>query len=90
MPGVLIMEALAQAGAVMMLKSMEDPGSKIPFFAGIDKGKFRRQVVPGDRLRLEVTVLRQRGSLCKLTGKAYVEEALAAEAEITAVVGERP
>ena len=89
MPGVLIMEALAQAGAVMMLKSMEDPESKIPFFAGIDKGKFRRQVVPGDRLRLEVTVLRQRGSSCKLAGKAYVEEELAAEAEIMAVVGER-
>ena len=89
MPGVLILEALAQAGAVMMLSELEDPASKIPFFAGIDKAKFRRQVVPGDQLRLEVTVLRKRGASCKLAAKAYVGDELAAEAEILAVVGER-
>jgi len=89
MPGVLIVEAMAQAGAVMMLKSMDDPHGKIPFFAGIDKAKFRRQVVPGDQLRLELTVLRQRGTSCKLEGKAYVDGVLAAEAEIMAIVGER-
>ena len=90
MPGVLIVEALAQAGALMMLKGMDDSGNKIPFFAGIDKARFRRQVVPGDQLRLEVSVLRQRGSSCKLSARAYVGEELAAEAEIMAVVGERP
>jgi beta-hydroxyacyl-ACP dehydratase FabZ len=90
MPGVLIVEALAQAGAVMMLKGMENPQNKIPFFAGIDRAKFRRQVVPGDQLRLELTVLRQRGTSCKLDARAYVGEALAAEAEIMAIVGERP
>ena len=89
MPGVLIIEALAQAGALMMLKGMDDPENKIPFFAGIDKAKFRRQVVPGDQLRLELSVLRQRGSSCKLAARAYVGEERAAEAEIMAVVGER-
>lgn len=90
MPGVLIVEAMAQAGAVMMLKGMADPQNKVPLFAGIDGARFRRQVVPGDQLRLELTVLKQRGGLCKLAGKAYVEGELAAEAEITAVVGQRP
>ncbi len=89
MPGVLIVEAMAQAGAVMMLQGMADPQSKVPLFAGIDRARFRRQVVPGDQLRLELTVLKQRGTLCKLAGRAYVEAELAAEAEITAVVGER-
>ena len=89
MPGVLILEALAQAGAVMMLEEMDDSASKIPFFAGIDKAKFRRQVVPGDQLRLEVRVLRKRGASCKIAAKAYVGDELAAEAEILAVVGER-
>jgi 3-hydroxyacyl-[acyl-carrier-protein] dehydratase len=89
MPGVLIVEALAQAGAVMMLKGMEEPQRRVPLFAGIDGARFRRQVVPGDRLRLELTVLKQRGALCKLAARAYVEEELAAEAEITAVVAER-
>jgi beta-hydroxyacyl-ACP dehydratase FabZ len=89
MPGVLIVEAMAQAGAVMMLKGMADAQSKVPLFAGIDGARFRRQVVPGDRLRFELSVLKQRGVLCKLAGRAYVEDELAAEAEITAVVGER-
>jgi 3-hydroxyacyl-[acyl-carrier-protein] dehydratase len=89
MPGVLIIEALAQAGAVMMLQGMDDPQGKIPFFAGIDKAKFRRQVVPGDQLRLELTVLRSRGTSCKLAGVAYVGEEVVASAEIMAIVGER-
>ncbi len=89
MPGVLIIEAMAQAGAVMMLRAMPDAASKVPLFAGIDGARFRRQVVPGDCLRFELTVLKQRGPLCKLAGKAFVEGELAAEAEITAVVGDR-
>ena len=88
MPGVLILEALAQAGAVMMLAELEDPASKIPFFAGADKVKFRKQVVPGDQLRLEVEAVRKRGASCKLGAHAYTGEELAAEAEILAVVGE--
>ena len=89
MPGVLIVEAMAQAGCVMMLSGVNDPETKVPFFAGIDRCKFRRPVVPGDQLRLELDVLRQRGGSCKLVGKAMVGDGLAAEAEIMAVLGER-
>ena len=89
MPGVLIVEAMAQAGCVMMLSGVNDPETKVPFFAGIDRCKFRRPVVPGDQLRLELDVLRQRGGSCKLVGKAMVGEEVAAEAEIMAVLGER-
>ena len=89
MPGVLIVEALAQAGCVMMLHGMEDRANKVPFFAGIDGCRFRRPVVPGDQLRLELDVVRQRGISCKMTAKAFVGEEVAAEAEILAVVGEK-
>ena len=89
MPGVLIVEAMAQAGCVMMLSGVDDPETKVPFFAGIDRCKFRRPVVPGDQLRLELDVLRQRGGSCKLVGKAMVGDELAAEAEIMAMLGER-
>ena len=89
MPGVLIVEAMAQAGCVMMLSGIDNPENKVPFFAGIDRCKFRRPVVPGDQLRLELDVLRQRGGLSKLQGRAMVGEELAAEAEIMAVLGER-
>jgi len=71
------------------LSGVEDPQNKVPFFAGIDRCKFRRPVVPGDQLRLELEVLRQRGASCKLQGQALVGEELAAEAEIMAVLGER-
>jgi beta-hydroxyacyl-ACP dehydratase FabZ len=86
MPGVLILEALAQAGAVMMLR--EEQGKKIPFFAGIDKARFRRPVVPGDCLRLELKVLRQRLGSCRMEAKASVGDDVAAEAEIFAVARE--
>ena len=89
MPGVLIVEALAQAGCVMALRNLEDRANKVPFFAGIDSCRFRRPVVPGDQLRLELSVLRQRGVSTKMDGKAYVGDELAAEAEILAVLGER-
>ena len=89
MPGVLIVEAMAQAGCVMMLSGVEDPQSKLPFFAGTNRCKFRRPVVPGDQLRLELGVLRQRGNSCKLQGRALVGEELASEAEIMAMLGER-
>jgi len=90
MPGVLILEAIAQAGALLMLNEAEDPSSSIPLFAGIDKARFRRPVVPGDQLRIEVSVLRQRGLSCKLAGKAWVGDELASEAEIMAVLAPKP
>ena len=84
MPGVLVIESLAQAGTVMMLRDAPDRG--IPFLAGLDKVRFRRPVVPGDQLRLELEVLQKRPGSCRLAGKAFVGEELAAQAEIFAVL----
>ncbi|MCL2853822.1 MAG: 3-hydroxyacyl-ACP dehydratase FabZ [Defluviitaleaceae bacterium] len=85
MPGVLIIEALAQAGACAIL-SMEDYKGSTPFFAAIDKCKFRRQVVPGDVLRLEVTMTKLKSAAGIAQAKAYVEGKVAAEAEITFMI----
>ncbi|OPZ74256.1 MAG: 3-hydroxyacyl-(acyl-carrier-protein) dehydratase FabZ [Firmicutes bacterium ADurb.Bin456] len=81
MPGVLIIEAMAQVGAVAILKMPEFAG-KIALFAGIDKARFRRQVVPGDQLRIEAEVLRLRGRVGKSICKASVDGEVAAEAEL--------
>ena len=81
MPGVLIIEAMAQVGAVAILRLPEFAG-KIALFAGIDKARFRRQVVPGDQLRIEVEVLKLRGKVGKSAAAAYVGPDLAAEAEM--------
>ncbi|NCB00179.1 MAG: 3-hydroxyacyl-ACP dehydratase FabZ [Clostridia bacterium] len=86
MPGVLIVEALAQAGAISILSKDEFRG-KIAFFGGIDKVRFKRQVVPGDRLRLEVTLTRMRGNVGFATGKATVNDDLAVSADIICVIG---
>lgn len=88
MPGVLILEAMAQAGAIAMLSLPENEG-KIGLFAGLDKVRFRRQVTPGDQLRLEVAIVQSRGRLGKAEGKAYVDGQLAAEAELTFAVADR-
>jgi len=85
MPGVLIIEALAQVGAVAVLSQARFRG-RIAYFAGIDGARFRRQVVPGDALRLEVVLTKQRGSIGKGTAKASVDGVLAAEAELTFAV----
>ncbi|MCZ0703676.1 3-hydroxyacyl-[acyl-carrier-protein] dehydratase [Natronobacillus azotifigens] len=81
MPGVLIVEALAQTGAVVMLKKEENVG-KIGFLAGIDKCRFKRQVKPGDQLRLEVEITRLKGPVGKGKAVATVDGELACEAEI--------
>jgi 3-hydroxyacyl-[acyl-carrier-protein] dehydratase len=88
MPGVLIIEAMAQAAGVLGLKSsgLADDGKSIYFFAGIDKARFKRPVVPGDTLRLEVALVRTSRGLSKLTATAHVGEVLAAEAEILCVL----
>ncbi|MDD2533884.1 MAG: 3-hydroxyacyl-ACP dehydratase FabZ [Eubacteriales bacterium] len=86
MPGVLIVEALAQAGAIQIL-SKEAFRGKIAFFGGIDNCRFKRQVVPGDRLRLEVTLTRMRGPVGFASAKAYVGSELAVSADIICVVG---
>ncbi|QFK72963.1 3-hydroxyacyl-ACP dehydratase FabZ [Pradoshia sp. D12] len=87
MPGVLIVEALAQVGAVAVLIKEENKG-RLAFFAGIDKCRFKRQVRPGDQLRLEVELTRVRGPIGKGIGRATVNGELACEAEITFALGD--
>ncbi|AEG61851.1 3-hydroxyacyl-ACP dehydratase FabZ [Desulforamulus ruminis] len=86
MPGVLIIEAMAQMGAVAIL-SMPAFAGRIALLAGIDKARFRRQVVPGDTLRIEVEVLKLRGTVGKSQARAYVGEELAVEAELMFALG---
>ncbi len=86
MPGVLIVEAMAQAGAVLMLSEMEDRHSKLAVFTGIDGAKFRRSVTPGDQLRIEVGVVSFRPRAGKMEGKAYVDGKLACEATLTCMI----
>ncbi|MHA6259011.1 3-hydroxyacyl-ACP dehydratase FabZ [Sporosarcina sp. CAU 1771] len=86
MPGVLIVEALAQVCAVALLHKDENKG-RIGFFAGIDNCRFKRQVTPGDTLRLEVEITRLRGAIVKAKGIATVEGEIACEAEITLALG---
>ncbi len=89
MPGVMIVEALAQTGGLMLLNAEEDPTSKLVLFAGIDKVRFRSQVRPGDTMRMELEVISLRRNVCKMSGKAYVGDKLAAEAELMAQVVKR-
>jgi 3-hydroxyacyl-[acyl-carrier-protein] dehydratase len=89
MPGVLIIEALAQCGAILALREFEDRSNKVPFFSGIEGGRFRRPVVPGDTLTLEVTALRIGSKVQKMRGEARVDGQLAAEAEIMSVIADR-
>jgi 3-hydroxyacyl-[acyl-carrier-protein] dehydratase len=86
MPGVLIIEAMAQAGAVLLFSSIPDPETKFVVMSKIDKAKFKRMVVPGDQLKLEVLWTRQKGRILQMKGKAFVEGDLAAEAEIYATI----
>ncbi|MEH7303722.1 3-hydroxyacyl-ACP dehydratase FabZ [Neobacillus drentensis] len=86
MPGVLIVEALAQVGAVAMLKKEENRG-RLAFFAGIDGCRFKKQVKPGDQLRLEVEIIRLRGPVGKGKAVATVDGEVACEAEITFALG---
>lgn len=86
MPGVLIMEALAQVGAVVLLKMPEYAGH-LAFYAGLDEVKFRRQVVPGDQLRLEIELTKLKRGIGIAEGKAYVGEELAAKGILKFAVG---
>jgi beta-hydroxyacyl-ACP dehydratase FabZ len=90
MPGVLIVEAMAQCGAVLFLRTMEDRDRKLFLFGGVDKARFRRPVVPGDQLRLEIDVLQARASSVKLKGVAKVGDQVVAEAELLSVMVARP
>ncbi len=82
MPGVLIIESMAQVGGFLMMQTMEKPEDKIPFFAGIDKARFRRPVVPGDRIKIVAEIIKARGRIAKVSAKSYVDEEIVAEAEL--------
>ena len=88
MPGVLQIEALAQVGAILALREFEDRDKKIPFFSAIDNAKFRRPVVPGDTLVLEVIALRTGSKIQKMIGIAKVDGQITAEAEIMCIIAD--
>ncbi len=91
MPGVLIVEAMAQAAAILAVQSMdvEVARTKVPYLASLDSVKFRRPVVPGDRMELHVEVVKGKGSVWKEKGQAIVDGQVAAEAEFMAVLADR-
>lgn len=89
MPGVLIIEALAQTGGVVLLSDPANRGQQ-GFLAGVDKFRFRRPVVPGDTLRLEVTLEKMRGTLSRIRGRATVDGQLVAEGEILVAFASMP
>lgn len=89
MPAVLILEAMAQTGGLLLLMEVPDRENKVIYFAAVDGARFRRPVVPGDLLRLEMTVVNWRGDFCKLDGKAFVGDQLVAEAILMAKMVDR-
>ena len=86
MPGVLVIEAMAQAGALIMLAEIADRKTKLAVFTGIEKAKFRKPVTPGDQLRIEVEVLAMRSRAGRIAGRALVDGKLACEATLTCAV----
>ena len=86
MPGVLVIESMAQAAGIMMLSQEEHKG-KIPYFTGIDNARFRKTVVPGDQLIIEVEVIRVKGSVGKVKAISKVDNQVAAEAELMFILG---
>jgi len=90
MPGVLIVEAMAQTAGVLVLKSIEDRASKLVLLVSIEYAKFRRPVVPGDQLRMELTMLKRKASVAKMSGIATVDGMLVAEAEVMCKLADKP
>lgn len=89
MPGVLILESMAQAGSFLVLNSVEDPLTKNMLFTAIEKSKFRKPIIPGDQVRLEMELLKMRMNAVKLGGIAYVDDIVVAEATIMANIVDR-
>ena len=89
MPGVLILEAMAQTGGILILNGLENPEKKLAMFMSIDKAKFRKPVLPGDTLVLYLDVVTKKSKICAMTGKAYVNNVLVCEAELTAAITDR-
>ncbi|MEE9501414.1 MAG: 3-hydroxyacyl-ACP dehydratase FabZ [Candidatus Aminicenantaceae bacterium] len=84
MPGVLLIEAVAQAGGILLYLSIPDPEKKLVFLSKIDKAKFRKPVIPGDQVRLEVEIIKMKTKFCHLKGKAFVDGDVVVEGEIMA------
>jgi beta-hydroxyacyl-ACP dehydratase FabZ len=89
MPGVLIIEAMAQVAGVLVLSGIPDRKSKLVLLAGVDGAKFRKPVRPGDQLRIEMKILRARASMAKVSGIATVDGTIVAEAEMLCVLADR-
>lgn len=89
MPGVLIVEAMAQTAGVLVLKSIPDRDQKLVLLVSIESARFRKPVVPGDQLRIEMTLLRRKASVAKMAGKATVNGVVAAEAEVMCKLAEK-
>lgn len=90
MPGVLIVEAMAQTAGVLVLKSIEDRDSKLVLLVSIEYAKFRKPVIPGDQLRMELTMLKRKASVAKMAGRATVDGVLVAEAEVMCKLEDKP
>ncbi len=89
MPGVLVVEAMAQTGGMLLMDHVEDPDNKVVYFMSLDKVKFRQPVTPGDQLRLEVEMIQFRGKTCRMRGEAKVDGRVVAEAEMMASIMDR-
>jgi 3-hydroxyacyl-[acyl-carrier-protein] dehydratase len=89
MPGVLVVEAMAQVGVLLLSLSISDTKSKLVYFSGIDHCRFRQKVVPGDQLRLEVVATRNRGNFYQMKAEALVDGVLVAEAELSCAIADR-
>ena len=89
MPGVLIVEAMAQAGGFLLFSGVEDRDDKLIYFTGIDKCRFRKPVVPGDQLIFEVEILAKRSSFAKIRGRALVNGEVVCEADMMSALGDR-
>jgi beta-hydroxyacyl-ACP dehydratase FabZ len=90
MPGVLIIEAMAQVGGVLLLSAIPDRDDKLVLFGAIEQAKFRRPVVPGDQLRIEMQVLNKKASVAKMAGRATVDGAVVAEATLLCKLADKP
>ena len=90
MPGVLLLEAMAQVGGFLLMRSLDARAErKVMYFTGIDRARFRKPVIPGDQVRFEVELLQLRRQVCRMKGEATVEGKVAVEAEMSAIVTDR-
>lgn len=89
MPGVLIVEAMAQVGGILLLNEEDNPETKLVYFAGINNAKFKKPVLPGDTIVFDLTMVNRRRAICKMHGEAYVDGKLVCEADLTAVIVDR-